>query len=129
MGQNRCRDQDADKRSTWADVPTATCRGAAPPLSLGPPGSADWTPSQPLLWTTGGRSARTGLCVGEAVRAEITPAILETVQQGRLQTLVPLVNMQQIRDTFRAALLTMTPEWTQRGCPSSGAWTNHMITT
>ena len=37
-----------------------------------------------------------GLCVGEAVGAEISLATLETVQQGHLQTLVPLVNMQQI---------------------------------
>ena len=97
MGQNRCRDQDADKRSTQADVPTSTWRGA-PPAPL--PGATrecrlDPQPAAPLDHH-GGWSARMGLCVGEAVGAEISLATLETVQQGHLQTLVPLVNMQQI---------------------------------
>ena len=69
-----------------------------------------------------------GLRVDEAVGAEISPAALETVQQGHLQTLVPSVNTWQTHDTFRAALFTMTPEWTQPRCPSSGAWTNHVVT-
>lgn len=102
---------------------------ALPAPPRGHQGIQTGSPASRSSGPPGVQSPRMGLRVDEAVGAEISPAALETVQQGRLQTLVPSVNTWQTQDTFRAALFTMTPEWTQPRCPSSGARTNHVETT
>lgn len=99
---------------------------ALPAPPRGHQGIQTGSPASRSSGPPGVQSPRMGLRVDEAVGAEISPAALETVQQGRLQTLVPSVNTWQTHDTFRAALFTMTPE---PRCPSSGAQTNHVVTT